>query len=78
MGIQATIQVIDLPKNIACQIEPEDEIGVQYATLTAPDGTEMCFDYWRGLLTVDVNAWGNNRARYLPWLDKHGIPYNEG
>ena len=56
MGIQATIQVIDLPKNIACQIEPADEIGVQYATLTAPDDTEMCFDYWRGLLTVDVNA----------------------
>ena len=88
MGIQASIKVADIPEGFKVEFDHEeyrdDEGRVDgvnsWATLTAPDGEEHTFNTSGDLawLWVDVNHWGSNRAVYLPFLQKHSIPFIEG
>jgi hypothetical protein len=92
MGIQAFISVADL--EAACiQVvhEPEEWDDVDYEgnvskvvfwqTLAVfPDGEQLWFNTTgsKERVWIDVNHWGNNRAKYLPVLDKYKVKYVEG
>ncbi len=89
MGIQIFIDMVDVPKNVTPFtevdvdiIENEDgtetEYKCEYTTLTAEDGTKKTFHRIGDTLWIDANPWGSIRSHYIPWLQGHGIKYNEG
>ena len=89
MGIQAFIELSQIPTGITIETEVEvdtyaDEYGdeqeyrIVTTTLVASDGSSKTFNTSTDVIWVDANVWGSNRAHYLPWLDKHGVPYTLG
>jgi hypothetical protein len=86
MGVQLHVKVNEVLR-AGCAVDvrhhpvwDDDEqlIGVfESATVTTPSGVVLGFHKNVDDLWIDVNPWGENRARYIPTMEELGVRYSE-